>query len=97
MSCYFLAQLKINDTNEYQKYLDGFDAVFEKYEGQVIAVEEDPMILEGDWQGSRVVLIQFSDENEAKRWYNSSEYQAILAHRLRSSTGTALLFNDRES
>jgi uncharacterized protein (DUF1330 family) len=95
MSCYFIAQLLIYDEDKYKKYLNGFDSVFEKYEGKVIAVEENPIILEGDWDYSRLVIIRFSNENEARRWYHSSEYQSLLQHRLNASKGTVLLINDR--
>jgi len=33
--------------------------------------------LGGDWPGS-VVLMEFSDMDTAKKWYNSPEYQEIL-------------------
>lgn len=95
MSCYFIAQLSINDEDEYKKYLSGFDSVFEKYEGEVIAVEENPVILEGDWDYSRMVIIRFTSENEAGKWYHSPEYQSLLQHRLNASKGTVLLINDR--
>lgn len=95
MSCYFIAQLLITDEDEYRKYLDGFDVVFEKYDGEVVAVEENPTILEGDWDFSRLVIIRFADESEANKWYNSSEYQDLLQHRLSSAKGTILLINDR--
>ena len=97
MSCYFIAQLLIENEDEYRKYLDGFDIIFENYDGEVISVEENPIILEGDWDYSRLVIIRFSNENEAKRWYNSSEYQSILQHRLNSARGTVLLINDRSN
>jgi uncharacterized protein (DUF1330 family) len=95
MSCYFIAQLQIHDDDEYQKYLNGFDNVFEKYDGEVISVEENPIILEGDWDYSRLVIIRFSNEDDAGRWYHSPEYQSILKYRLNASKGTVLLINDR--
>ena len=94
MSCYSIAQLLIHDEDEYKKYLSGFDSVFEKYNGKVIAVEENPIILEGDWDYSRLVIIRFSNENEAGRWYHSPGYQSLLQHRLNASKGTVLLIND---
>ena len=97
MSCYFIAQLQIHDEDEYKKYLNGFDIVFEKYDGEVIAVEESPLILEGDWDYSRLVIIRFSNEDEAGRWYHSPEYQSILKYRLNASKGTVLLINDRSA
>jgi uncharacterized protein (DUF1330 family) len=83
--------------DEYQKYLDGFDVIFQNYKGEVVSVEENPTILEGEWDFSRLVIIRFSSETEAKKWYNSSEYQSLLQHRLNSAKGTILLINDRLS
>lgn len=96
MSCYFVAQIAIHDKDEYQKYLNGFDSVFERYQGKVIAVEETPTILEGDWTFSRMVIIKFPNEDEAGRWYHSPEYQSLLQHRLKASRGTALFINERK-
>lgn len=91
MSCYFIAQINIYDREEYQKYLDGYDEVFEKFQGSVEAVDEDPTILEGEWPYARTVVIHFPDEEEAKRWYNSSEYQELVKHRHRSSSANIAL------
>ena len=71
MSCYFIAQLQIHDEHEYKKYLNGFDIVLKKYDGEVIAVEENPLILEGDWDYSRLVIIRFPNKDEAGGWYHS--------------------------
>lgn len=97
MSCYFIAQLLISDQDEYNRYLDGFDVIFEKYDGEIVAVEENPIILEGDWDYSRLVVIRFKNENEAKSWYNSEEYQYLLRYRLNASKGTVLLINGRSN
>jgi uncharacterized protein (DUF1330 family) len=95
MGCYFIAQLKIHDEHEYKKYLNGFDVVFGRYNGEVIAVEENPVILEGEWDYSRLVIIRFSNEEELGRWYHSPEYQSLLKFRLNASKGTVILVNVR--
>ena len=43
------------------------------------------------------VIIRFSNEDEARRWYHSPEYQSLLKHRLQASKGTVLLINDRSA
>jgi len=82
MSAYFIANIKINDENEYQKYLEKVDSVFEKFNGKYLSVNEKPEILEGKWDYSRLVLIEFPDKDSLKKWYYSSEYQEILKFRL---------------
>ncbi len=91
MSCYFVAQIQIQDMVEYQKYLDGVDEVFSKYNGKYLAVDGSPSVLEGEWSYSRMVIIQFPNEEELRRWYDSSEYQAIAKYRLSAAKCDTLL------
>ena len=63
--------------------------------GKVISVDENPIILEGEWDYSRLVMIRFNNEAEARCWYHSPEYQSLLKYRLNAATGTVLLTNDR--
>lgn len=96
MSCYLVAQIKIHDRDEYQKYLDGYDEVFSKYKGIVMAVDESPHVLEGEWPYSRTVLIRFSSEEEAMKWYDSAEYRELVKHRHRASEANIVLVTRRE-
>ncbi len=91
MSCYFIAQINIHDREEYQKYLDGYDEIFSKYKGIVVTVDEHPTLLEGEWPFERTVLIHFPNEIEARRWYESPEYQALASHRHRASKANIVL------
>ena len=96
MSCYFVAQININDKAEYQRYLDGFDAVFDRYAGEVIMVEENPVVLEGKWPYSRIVMIRFPNKAEARRWYDSDAYQALVRHRWNAANADIILAEGRE-
>ena len=49
MNHYFVAQIKINDNDEYEKYLENFDEIFSKYTGKYLAIDESPTLLEGTW------------------------------------------------
>lgn len=91
MKYYFIAQIEIHDENEYQKYLAQVDEVFNKFNGKYLAVDENPTILEGEWTYSRVILIEFPNENAFKLWYESPEYKAILKYRLNAAKCDTLL------
>jgi uncharacterized protein (DUF1330 family) len=91
MSCFLIAQIAVHDRDEYQKYLDGFDAIFAKYRGAVMAADEAPTVLEGEWPFTRTVLIKFSDAQEARRWYDSPEYQELAKHRHQASKTNLVL------
>ncbi len=91
MCCYFIAQIKINDADEYQKYLDGCDEVFSRYKGEYLSVDGNPTVLEGEWNYTRTVLIRFPTELDFRYWYESPEYQQILKHRLKAAKCDSLL------
>lgn len=91
MSSYFIARIHIHNPEEYKKYLDGFDEVFSNYNGNVIAVDDDPIILEGEWSGSRVVVIEFPGSEDIRRWYDSQEYQTLAKHRHRASKADIMI------
>jgi len=59
--------------------------VFENYNGEVIAVEDNPRILEGNWPAGRTVVIKFPDDSELRKWYDSDEYQTLAERRKEAS------------
>jgi uncharacterized protein (DUF1330 family) len=96
MKSYFFAQITIFDTMKYEKYLDGFDKVFDKYNGKVIAVDDNPTLLEGSWNHTRFVVIEFPGEDDLKSWYYSSEYQELVKYRLESSKADTIIIHGRK-
>jgi uncharacterized protein (DUF1330 family) len=91
MSCYFIAQIRIKDLKEYQKYLDRAGIVFKKFNGMYLVLDDKPEILEGVWDYTRTVVIKFNNKKDFKAWYNSAEYQEILKHRLCASECSTIL------
>jgi uncharacterized protein (DUF1330 family) len=91
MTYYFVAQIRINNPAEYQKYLDRVDEIFERYNGEYLAVDEAPSLLEGNWNYSKSVLIKFNSKEDFENWYFSGDYQEILKHRLSASDCDSIL------
>ena len=91
MSVYVIAQIAIHDRAEYEQYQAGFLDVFAEFAGELLVVSETPVVVEGEWPYTRTVVLRFPSAEEAQRWYTSPGYQAILPHRLRASTGNAVL------
>jgi uncharacterized protein (DUF1330 family) len=96
VSCYFIAHINIQDRVEYRRYEDGFDEIFAKYQGKVIALDDRPSLLEGTWPYTRVVMIRFPDEIEARRWYESEEYQQLMQHRVAAAKADVVLVHGRD-
>jgi uncharacterized protein (DUF1330 family) len=91
MSYYFIAQIRIKDSNEYQKYLDRAGDVFKKFNGRYLVLDDEPEILEGVWDYTRTVVIRFKSKMDFTAWYNSVEYQEILKYRLYASECNTIL------
>jgi uncharacterized protein (DUF1330 family) len=95
VSCYFIARIRIHNSEEYARYEAGFDEILARHSGEVVAVDKRPTVLEGVCRDSRVMVIRFPTDTEAKRWYESPEYQAIARHRFRASEANVILVNGR--
>jgi uncharacterized protein (DUF1330 family) len=96
MNYYFFANIRINDPNEYQKYLDKVDEVCEKFNVEYLVVDESPLILEGIWDYTKSVLIKFNSKEDFEKWYFSPEYQKILKYRLHSAKCDSILVKGLE-
>lgn len=91
MSIYLVATLEIEDRDRYRRYEEGFMDIFQRFGGELLSVDEAPVVLEGEWSWTRTVLIRFDDADTALRWYHSEEYQALMRHRLDASQGNIVM------
>jgi len=91
MTHYFVAQIRIHDHEEYEKYLEKFDDIFSRYNGEYLAIDESPTLLEGTWKYTKSVLVKFNSKKEFENWYYSEDYQKILKHRLRAAECDTIL------
>ena len=96
MTTYAIARITIQDRERYGQYEAGFMEIFERYEGRVLSVDEAPDLLEGSWDVTRTVLLEFPSTEAAKAWYESEEYQSIAQHRFDSSQGDVVLVQGLE-
>jgi len=97
MSYYFIAQIRIKNEREYQKYTDKAGAVIKRYNGKYLAVDNNPIILEGSWKYTRTVLIAFERKNDFDAWYDSDDYQTILKYRLEAADCDTILVKGPEN
>ena len=81
MTVYVIAQLKFTDRAAYDRYMAAFPAVFAQFNGKLLAADESPRVLEGQWDRDKVVLMSFPDEASMLAWMNSPAYQEISRDR----------------
>ena len=91
MSVYVIAQISITDREAYNRYQARFLEVFAKFKGHLLAADEKPQIIEGDWDQEKVVLMKFPDQQSFEDWAFSPEYQEISKDRQAGSEAVVLL------
>ena len=96
MSVYIIARFKIHDRSEYDKYSAGFSEVFQKFDGKMLSVDEDPTVLSGDWDDTRSVIIEFPSKESAEAWMTSDDDQAAAKHRNAGSSVKSILVKGLE-
>lgn len=97
MTQYLVAQIEITDRSQYSNYEAGFLEIFARFDGKMLAVDEQPKTLEGSWPFTRTVIIEFPSSEAALAWYRSNEYQALAKHRFASSHGNLVLVQGIDS
>lgn len=86
MTVYAIVLVNITDREGFERYGQGYMDVWSKYDGQILAADENPTVIEGDWPYSRTVLLSFPSADALNLWYRSPEYQVLVQHRFQSST-----------
>ena len=54
-----MAKIDIHDPALYARYEEGFLEILDKYNGRILSVDETPLVLEGDWSGTRTLILSF--------------------------------------
>jgi uncharacterized protein (DUF1330 family) len=85
MSAYVLVSVEVTDPDAYREYTAQTPGTVERYGGRFVVRGGQYETLEGDWSPQRIVVLEFPSVEQAKRWYNSTEYQRILPIRQRNS------------
>jgi len=74
MPAYLIVETKITDPEQYEHYKAAAPAALAAYGGKYVARGGETAVLEGDWDPSRLVVLEFPDLESAKRFYDSPEY-----------------------
>jgi uncharacterized protein (DUF1330 family) len=88
-----MANIRIDDPLVYEKYLDRSEEIFASFKGRYLAVDQNPKVVEGNWDYGRAVLIQFNTREDFEAWYHSEDYQEILQLRLASADCDTILIH----
>jgi len=78
MATYVIGQIRVNDQTAWQQYVAEVGQVIEQYGGQVLFRGRCESVLNGKDAPELLVVILFDNVAMAKRWHDSSEYQALV-------------------
>ncbi len=91
MSVYFVAQVEIHDADGYNRYSAAAASTLGDSGARVLAVDDTPEIIEGNWHGPRTVMMEFPSEESFRKWYDSAAYQEAAKIRIGATTSNAVL------
>jgi uncharacterized protein (DUF1330 family) len=88
---YVIAQLTIHDRERYDRYAAGFMDVLRQFGGRLLVSDESPRVVEGTWQGDKIVVLSFADEASFEAWASSDAYRTIAQDRIAATEGPILM------
>ena len=88
MPGYIIATLNsINDPDAFAAYQKSASASFTQF----LLNSRNVETLDGDWQPSGVVVVEFESYEQAKKFYDSPEYQAVIKQRFDSADSAVII------
>jgi len=91
MTAYLIAHVKVTDPAAFESYRMAAPAIIEKYGGRYLVRGGAVDVLEGDWTTPSLVILAFASPRQARRFYDSPEYQEILPLRRATAEGTVII------
>ena len=91
MAAYFIAQYVVNDPKLYREYQAAAAPTIQASGGEVVAFDVAAETIEGTPPGPQTVVVKFASVEEAKAWYASPAYQAVVGKRLAATNGFSII------
>jgi uncharacterized protein (DUF1330 family) len=91
MPAYFIVDLEVTDPAGFEEYRKQVPDTIARYGGRYVVRGGKTEVLEGTWSPKRVVVLEFPSLEQAKRWYDSDEYRAPKALRMKTARSNVIL------
>ena len=85
MAAYFMGAVEITDAAGFQKYAEAGFGSMDGFNFEVVALDDSPLLLEGELPAHHLVILKFDSKDEIARWYNSQAYTKVKPLRHASS------------
>ena len=91
MATYIIATIDITDPGRYADYRQLVGRIVAEHGGRFLVRGGAVEPLEGTWQPTRLVVLEFADAEHARTFYHSPAYAAARAVRQEASQGSLIL------
>jgi uncharacterized protein (DUF1330 family) len=78
MAAYVIFRIKIKDQEKLKSYQQVAPSIIDKFGGKILVRGGETASLEGPAKNRRIVIIEFTSMEEAKRFYYSPEYTEAI-------------------
>lgn len=92
MAGYVIAIIDVTNAEDYKEYARQVPATIAKYGGRYLVRGGKSEVAEGEWPGSRTVILEFPSLERAREWYDSPEYKPLRPLRQANSRGRIAFF-----
>lgn len=82
---YFILEIDIHDPEGMKPYLENTGATLAPYAVTSLIHGDTIDALEGEAPQGKIVMLRFKSMEDARAWYASPAYRAVLPHRLRAA------------
>ena len=97
MAAFFLFDnLEVHDPVTLEEYKERVASLVAQYQGRYRALGGKTERVEGDWSPVFPVIIEFPTFDQAKKWYDSEEYQELKTLRLGAVRTNGVLIDGME-
>jgi len=91
MPAYAVVDFEMRDPSLMREYIEKVPAIIHKYGGRYLARGGKTEILEGDWEPNLLVIVEFPSTGQARRFYESDEYQEFKIARQKAGPSNMIL------
>jgi uncharacterized protein (DUF1330 family) len=91
MAAYVIVNVKTSNPVEYERYKEMAQKTVADFGGRYLARGGQMTVLEGSWQPTRIVVLEFPSYERAHQWWHSQDYARAKELRQRLATTDLLI------
>ena len=91
MAAYVIVDIEVTDPEAYEEYREQVPALVAKFGGKYLARGGEMERVEGDWNPTRLVVLEFESMERVKEFYYSEEYEPLKNIRIAATKSNMVL------